>query len=312
MGKRLIVHMGVHRTGTTAIQETLKKNRSSLLEQGVLYPRLFGEDAHIALPGRLKKRRLSAKMLREEIKKADTDETHTVILSAEDFCTLKRFTFLRELQKEFDVEVVLYLRRQTEWLESWYNQHIKWPWDRRFSSISVEKFLKKSWRFYWMDYYKLLRRIERVVPRDNICVKTMEAQGVVDSGADFFAYAGIDVQRLDKAEEANASLTSMQIEVLRHLDLIDRDSKERWKLISALKQMRLAGDDGSKIILNDAQAEKIAKRFARSNRLVAQHYFGRSALFMDAEKRQRAPRVPEKKTVRERYIPELLKKAGLA
>ncbi len=304
--------MGVHRTGTTAIQETLKKNRASLLEQGVLYPRLFGEDAHIALPGRLKRRSLSAKMLREEIKKVDTDETHTVILSAEDFCTLKRFAFLRELQKEFDVEVVLYLRRQTEWLESWYNQHIKWPWDRRFSSVSVENFLKKSWRFYWMDYYKLLRRIERVVPREYIRVKTVEAKGITDSSEDFFAFAGIDVYRLNKAKEANASLTSMQIGVLRHLDLIDRDPKERWKLISALKQMQLPGDDRSKIILTDAQAEKIAKRFARSNRLVAQHYFGRSELFLDAEIRQRAPRFPEKKAVRERYIPELLKKAGLA
>ena len=48
---RIILHIGVYKTGTTAVQSFLARNRSALAEQGVLYPESFTRfDAHHPLP----------------------------------------------------------------------------------------------------------------------------------------------------------------------------------------------------------------------------------------------------------------------
>ena len=43
--KRLIIHPGFHKSGTTALQESFALNRALLREHGILYPRI-GTKAH--------------------------------------------------------------------------------------------------------------------------------------------------------------------------------------------------------------------------------------------------------------------------
>ena len=39
--KRLIVHIGVHKTGSTSIQHTLFRNTGQMADRGFLYPRFY-------------------------------------------------------------------------------------------------------------------------------------------------------------------------------------------------------------------------------------------------------------------------------
>lgn len=38
MSKQIHLHIGTHKTGTTALQQTLAENREQLVQQGFLYP----------------------------------------------------------------------------------------------------------------------------------------------------------------------------------------------------------------------------------------------------------------------------------
>lgn len=45
-GTRIVLHIGLHKTGSTAVQETLRANRLALARRGILYPRLGPADVH--------------------------------------------------------------------------------------------------------------------------------------------------------------------------------------------------------------------------------------------------------------------------
>ena len=58
---------------------------------------------------------------------------------------------------------VFYLRRQDHWLMSWYNQHVKWPFDREKSRMDPQAFLATLEDFHWLDYERLLGRWSAVL-----------------------------------------------------------------------------------------------------------------------------------------------------
>ncbi len=45
MSKRVVAHVGFHKTGTTSLQESFSAQRKELKAQGVIYPDL-GQKAH--------------------------------------------------------------------------------------------------------------------------------------------------------------------------------------------------------------------------------------------------------------------------
>ena len=150
---KLILHFGIHRTGTTSIQNSLVANQDALVEQGFLYAKLNGKPSHEVIPGLLKARRFAPQDWIQDIEKQITKATHTVILSSEDFSALKSFRFLEQIPSKYETFVTVCLRRQDLWLESWYNQHVKWPWNRKFSGSSFDDFIRNSlFRVFFIFY----------------------------------------------------------------------------------------------------------------------------------------------------------------
>lgn len=139
--KRLVVHIGMHKTGSSAIQHFLSRNRLLLRASGVLYPESIGPDGerqpkHNALfaaisheadfgaphPMLGSSRDLVARMT-ERIRASGA---RMAILSAEGFSGEKP-AFARALAPlagEFDVRIVVFLRRPDEWLASFHRQMI--------------------------------------------------------------------------------------------------------------------------------------------------------------------------------------------
>jgi hypothetical protein len=129
----LVLHLGLHKTASSYVQNLLAARRPDLLAAGILYPltgtiegrastRVGATSGH-ALFTRPQRVAGLMKRLREEL----TADTHTVLLSSEDF-TLRRAADplqFRQLLSGFDrVKAVLVLRRQDEWLLSWYKQAV--------------------------------------------------------------------------------------------------------------------------------------------------------------------------------------------
>lgn len=132
--------------------------------------------------------KISSHDLANEIISKDEDIINNIILSAEDFCLLENFDLIELLENKYgyNVNVVIYLKSQVDWLESWYNQHIKWPWMQEFSGATVNYFFNHINDFYWINYDKLLKRISKRVNRKSLYVNVMDRSGIQDVVGDFF------------------------------------------------------------------------------------------------------------------------------
>ncbi|MDO6799743.1 hypothetical protein [Shimia thalassica] len=144
---RKILHVGLHKTGTTSIQSGLKRNRNALAKVGVHYPsmsplkepdmaghhpisRLLFEDAD-------KNRAKLQSYVNDIEESADSDDT--LIISTEGFCRYtanslkgashleRRKAYVSEMAKSFgtDCEIVLAFRRPDNYGISLYQESVK-------------------------------------------------------------------------------------------------------------------------------------------------------------------------------------------
>jgi hypothetical protein len=144
--RRVILHVGTHKTGTTSIQTYLRDNARRFEKYGVgFYPGLLHRENHLELPMVTQRRgRTSASRsrypnldldeltdrTRKQIAKFLSDRSlHTFIFSSEDLSMLRHADETSALSALFDadidVEVLLYLRNKRSYLESYTHQLTK-------------------------------------------------------------------------------------------------------------------------------------------------------------------------------------------
>ena len=149
---KLIIHIGTHKTGTTAIQRAFSANREKLLQHGVWYPNYFevigGEKssyAHLDIAkGIMNERCLlsrddSLKFLQGLHQNAKRVNANKVLLSAESFLRgregndkkiwqkIQNFQLLlKDSLSDFtDIQIVVTFRSYVDYLESLFNEHVK-------------------------------------------------------------------------------------------------------------------------------------------------------------------------------------------
>jgi hypothetical protein len=149
----LVLHIGLHKTATSFIQNLLSTHRYDLLGQGVLYPTTGAIDA-VAVSTRsgaqsghagyfwAKDRQELVSQLLSEIPATAS----TVLLSSEDFSLPRRTPFVDKLLGDFSafgtIDVVLVVRRQDEWIESYYKQFVDQYGN--FETRSFDEFLRQA------------------------------------------------------------------------------------------------------------------------------------------------------------------------
>lgn len=130
---RLIIHLGATKTGSTFVQHILDDSRPALLRKGIWYPEVglfwqadrphkqagHAQFADEALNGGQKLRNHLLGGL-----DAMQGRIHTIILSSEAFFLDTESSKLVEHFHDFDVEMLVYLRRQDEWANSQYAEFV--------------------------------------------------------------------------------------------------------------------------------------------------------------------------------------------
>lgn len=310
--KKLIIHFGIHRTGTTALQRTLRFNQSHLKKQGVLYPDLGYKGDHAKVAWGLIKNKhgshtITPEWLISAIEKETNSDIHTIILSHEDFAQVGEYTWLKTLDNVYDLEIVVYLRRQDIWLESWYNQHIKWPWDKKFSSCTPEFFLENLADFHWIDFDFLLNKISENVDHHKLYINLLDPLGIHNTTTDFLDRLNVQYSIPADAKEANASISTAKLDILRRIDLMGLTNTQKEKILNVLKKLDVQEDNGSKAIFDEKQINVILNHFQESNKKVAMKFFNRENLFSEkVEKNGQPAFVVDWKAYRV-YIPRMLK-----
>ena len=178
--KTLYLHVGMHKTGTTTIQHFLYHNRRMLSRYGLLYPsrHTYGYAHHETsnffnkkekfLPDFIKERYGNRKnwesainAQKKEMLSASNDK---LILSSETFMRCNH-AMVREYYDEFDIKIIIFLRRQDAWLESTLNQNMKMNMDME---TGLEDHTRKKEKN--LDYYRLLNLWAEHFGRDNLII----------------------------------------------------------------------------------------------------------------------------------------------
>jgi hypothetical protein len=123
---RLVLHAGTPCTGSTTIQRVLASNRQRLRAFGITYP--FNSQDHEFLVRSLRQDPDFADRLPDILRKQAASDCHTIVLSAPSLARLSDPSWIKPLASTFDLQVVVYLRRQDSWLNAWYNKQTRDPW----------------------------------------------------------------------------------------------------------------------------------------------------------------------------------------
>jgi len=134
MKKKLIVHGGMHKTGSSAIQTLLQNNRDFLAEKGVLFP-VAGTIYHPGIGRRHFYVRETLFDTHERVDGLFNDllieakryDCHTVILSYENFLSPGNFSpdIVEFIQKNFNVHLLCYFRDPINYFNTKYKEWVR-------------------------------------------------------------------------------------------------------------------------------------------------------------------------------------------
>jgi hypothetical protein len=148
VSKNIYLHIGLHKTASTTLQNFLKNNKNVLFKFGYLYPEsgmVYSGNHnlawHLSEDKRYRTQYGSWDDLHTEIAATSVDN---IILSSEDFEILKppKIKLLKSELKPDHVKVIVYIRRQDALIQSVYAQQVKGG-----SKVKFEDFIKKATNF---------------------------------------------------------------------------------------------------------------------------------------------------------------------
>lgn len=196
---KAVVHVGAHKTGSSLVQKFLRDNRAALAGNGLDY--ISRSDMN-TLAGWGKPLKKSPELLRERVAQAQAEGYKVAIASHENTMgrpfidgvpglypqSPENFQALGEILEGFDYRVVLYLRPQADFVESYYLQSLheggtdtfeQWTAKRDLSSLSWQPVVDAMHKAFGPD---------RTIVKDFLDIK----QGQDEYLRRFFAAIDVD------------------------------------------------------------------------------------------------------------------------
>ncbi|MCT7656475.1 hypothetical protein MBH78_21230 [Oceanimonas sp. NS1] len=222
MKKKLFIHIGTGKTGSTAIQDFFFKNKNLFETKGLQYCTTGATENNHHLLCKNFLRNTSENniiekniiKLREEIEQNPVEK---FLISSEYFpgLTIEEIYELgHNLSSTCSIEVIVYLRRQDEFLESWYAQIMKKP-EVNSDIFDLKRVLYKE---KILDYEHLINKWETIASK--IHVRPYEKSSFKGGSIykDFSECIGIDIEGIEiPSRLLNPSLTTEQILLKKEL-----------------------------------------------------------------------------------------------
>lgn len=221
-GKNIYIHIGISKTGTTAIQKFFHKNNDLLNSKGFHYihsGRAAGGACHHHLARLYKSgagRSQDILAIRDEMARSDS---HSFIISSEMFEYLGR-SQIRQLKRDFagyTIILVVYLRYQDQALSSMYNELVK----KHACATSFSEHVRETPRKGLLLYGKMLGLWEKELGRNNIRVRVFDRERLLGGNVveDVCATVGMDIRDIKLPESAaNTSISAAAICLLREIN----------------------------------------------------------------------------------------------
>ncbi len=225
--RKIILHIGSPKTGTTSIQKFLHLNYETLAElDRTIYPMTGRKDSdniirysHNLLLPSITAHKGNTQALLASINKEAIEQKQIIISAELFFSKLFRPAVQRSLKtikntfRSDEVKILIYLRRWDLYLESVYNQAVK-QW---LTNVSIDKYIEqreKAIGWHPADYLRYIAVLENIFGKDAIEIRSFDKQAFI--GGDLykdFCHA-TDLQHIEhykKPKKSNESLTTTQL-----------------------------------------------------------------------------------------------------
>ncbi len=308
---RLILHIGTHKTGTTSIQKFLSAHHEELARRGVWYPGydIIGERPHYAHLhfahglAEQKSSRIDLSMAQQfarevALRACDYDLT---IISAEPFyrhrlpavphsdatyvqARRRYIDRVREAFSAFDVELAVVLRRQDQFAQSLYNEHVKVTSYRESFLSFVDQ------RRPLFDYLSQIGLWEEKFPDISLQIFEDLVQSEHGLVKGFLNYFGVRADDLAQPALENESLPLPLLAYKRALNKSTLDRDQLANLSQLLSQSAISNrlkESGQRLSwMSNDEAVQFQAAFERDNQVVKDRYTNlqRPTLFSLEEK----------------------------
>jgi hypothetical protein len=308
---RVILHIGQSKTGTTSLQSFLASCRESLAKSGILYPDVYRGGIPLkvqnhnsfaeALCGFRRFPGFSAEeywaQFQEQIEKTGC---HTLLLSGESFLGapqiwripegedvlenhLKKIKKLKEFIGREDCHLVLYLRRQDEWIDSNIPQLIRYEGLLKHP-VYQDDVQTVDVLAPYLDYADMLGLWEQTLDNCKITVIPYERDHLRsgDIVSDFMERIGVTHNTSSfKSQETNehASLSLEFVLLKKILNRLPKNKSEERTIIDILNELDKKMGSRKKYKIDMALRVELMNRVAVQNRSLAQKYSGNGPEF---------------------------------
>lgn len=275
--KTIYLHIGKPKTGTSALQYFLLKNRNILRQNGIEYPVHKLDPNHISSGNA----ELIAKLAKDEMPTVQAILSEiiktpcpSILLSSEFFYLCDHLENIKQLFNGFNVQIIIYWRRQDRQVMSLYNQHVK----RRLVTCHIDDWVKNKPEKRFSNE-QLLKWTE-VFGKENIHLRVYEQQQFVGKTifSDFLNVLNLSVT--DDYEFSQKKINpSYRIDALESQRLFNFLPLGSYRFsVDTLLQDYSSGTDAPDWpynLLSPAKQLEIIEQYADMNAAIARDYLGR-------------------------------------
>lgn len=280
----LYMHIGTHKTGTTAIQKFLYDNKGILESKGV----------NLILTGMLSDNTESwgnhelARVLpygdKNFMWRMAADEaigSSAALISSEEFSLIRNASLYEPLKTHFAsttlVRPICYLRRQDQYLESVYNHHVK-------SLGEVQPIMDFAKRIaYRLNYFEMVQCLVESFGQKNVILRTYDQKFINgDIFQDFLKAIGIGSTADFIFPKAPINLGLSADGLAKMLEANRRYAKDHDKLKTARIEIIEAYSAPSFTehkILTQSERDCVLGTYTEKNNSLAKTFLGRNSMF---------------------------------
>lgn len=281
--KKLYLHIGFNKTGSTSIQQNLVLNAPKLLERGFFYPhdpeaaytqRIQHAPLAAALPGMQldwltpRKRKTLSEAYTELELAIQSCDFETLILSSEGFgsprVTPANIKWLKDRFKGYAVTIIAYIRPQDSYLISAYQEEIK------AGSTALFDFAGRKSRPL-LYFSKRLAAWRETFGKENVIVRPFVPSlwHGGDLFSDFLSTMDITGDEFERAPIANEGMDYRAVELLRRFNsLTFKPAKDRRKCVELCLNLDANMPENfekQKMRLSSEQAEELRVLYHSDN-----------------------------------------------
>ncbi|SLN33853.1 putative glycosyltransferase EpsJ [Roseivivax jejudonensis] len=296
---RIVLHLGASKTGSTALQHRMDRNRAALLRAGIWFPethlywqkdRPHKQGGHGPL---LAAANTGAPQFRAHLEAGIAhfgEALHTIVLSSEGFFLDRRTYDLARYLDDYEIEAIVYLRRQDAWANAQYSEFASGGTVVNRVASPVGDWLAEPRTRGWLDYARFLSKWSDLVGRENLTVRIYDRPRLVDGDltADFAEAAGLPALLESTPVDAHlgnaARLSGSHVELLRiyngrrfngagpYLNFIEEAGRAlvAWRAERDLPMPR-------PWVLSETRVAEILDATAEGNRWIGRTFFGTDA-----------------------------------